>query len=558
MIAAIYARKSTNENGTADDAKSVARQIESARAFAAAKGWTVDDAHIYSDDAVSGADTKRLVNRQRLLAAIHARPPFGVLIMRDASRLSRRDGDEAFAELKTIARRGVDVWFYQDAQRFAYGTMADNVVGFVKAEMNAQYRRDIARWTYDAMKRKAATGQVTGGRVFGYDNVRVPDGPVTRQINEVEADVVRQIFTLCTQGHGVRAIAKRLNDDGARCPRPQQGRPAGWTPSSVREVLYRPLYHGELVWNRTKKRDVEGDKRQHPRPESEWMRQDVPALRIVAEDLWQQAQATLNETRARYLRSTGGRLWGKPLQGVESRYLLPGLARCGICGGGLYVSTRSHGSRRAAFYGCTSNHLKGARACRNSSVIPMAAADDAILGMVLETLFDDAFVADVIRAVHDDLIPAAARGADRLTHVEMALKTLDAEIAKLTAAIAATGHSEALLTGLQDREQRRGALRHEQMALATTTRGDTVDTSLLDDQIKARLEDWRGTLQRQTPQARQMLRKVLQGPIKGTPQADPGVWELSLTGSLDKVLAGVMPRASSVASPTGFEPVFWP
>jgi len=37
MIAAIYARRSTEQNGTDADAKSVARQIDSARAFAAGR-----------------------------------------------------------------------------------------------------------------------------------------------------------------------------------------------------------------------------------------------------------------------------------------------------------------------------------------------------------------------------------------------------------------------------------------------------------------------------------------------------------------------------------------
>jgi hypothetical protein len=38
MIAAIYARKSTEQNDVADEQKSVSRQIESARTFAAMKG----------------------------------------------------------------------------------------------------------------------------------------------------------------------------------------------------------------------------------------------------------------------------------------------------------------------------------------------------------------------------------------------------------------------------------------------------------------------------------------------------------------------------------------
>jgi DNA invertase Pin-like site-specific DNA recombinase len=172
--AAIYARKSTAEQTGADaDAKSVARQIENARAFALTKGWTVADAHIYADDAVRGAETTKLINRQRLLDAIGTgRPPFQILIVRDASRFSRRDGDEAFGELKRIAQAGVEIWFYQDGTKFAYGTLGDNVVGFVRAEMNAEFRRQIGKWTREAMARKARDGYVCGGRVFGYQRRR--------------------------------------------------------------------------------------------------------------------------------------------------------------------------------------------------------------------------------------------------------------------------------------------------------------------------------------------------------------------------------------------------
>ena len=46
MIAAIYSRKSTDQSAVADEAKSVTRQIEHARAYASRKGWTVDEAHI--------------------------------------------------------------------------------------------------------------------------------------------------------------------------------------------------------------------------------------------------------------------------------------------------------------------------------------------------------------------------------------------------------------------------------------------------------------------------------------------------------------------------------
>jgi hypothetical protein len=43
MIGAIYARKSTRQNDVAEDAKSVTRQIDGAKAFIAA---TLDPAHV--------------------------------------------------------------------------------------------------------------------------------------------------------------------------------------------------------------------------------------------------------------------------------------------------------------------------------------------------------------------------------------------------------------------------------------------------------------------------------------------------------------------------------
>ena len=123
-----------------------------------------------------------------------------------------------------------------------------------------------------------------GGRTFGYDNLCTDAGHVVRQINDTEADVVRQIFNLCAAGFGMKQIAIRLNEDGAPSPRAQQGRPKGWAPSSIREVLYRDVYRGQVVWNRSRKRNGWGLRQQRPRPEGEWFRHTSPELRIVTDE----------------------------------------------------------------------------------------------------------------------------------------------------------------------------------------------------------------------------------------------------------------------------------
>jgi hypothetical protein len=109
-------------------------------------------------------------------------------------------------------------------------------------------------------------------------------------------------------------------------PRAQQQRPQAWAPSSVRAVLYRDLYRGEVMWNATRKRDSWGRKKRQARAAEDWIHLSSPVLRIVSDDLWRTAHARLNESRTTYLRGTKGRLGGRPASGVESKYLLPGLA----------------------------------------------------------------------------------------------------------------------------------------------------------------------------------------------------------------------------------------
>ena len=73
-------------------------------------------------------------------------------------------------------------------------------------------------------------------------------------------------------------------------------------------MLYRQLYRGEQVWNRSRKRNTWGEVDQKDRPESEWLRRPAPELRVVNDALWKAAHARLAESRALYLRDTKGQV----------------------------------------------------------------------------------------------------------------------------------------------------------------------------------------------------------------------------------------------------------
>ncbi len=65
MKAAIYARKSTDDSDRNEENKSVTRQVERARAYSEAKGWTIASEHIFVDDGIKAAPSTKTVPASR-------------------------------------------------------------------------------------------------------------------------------------------------------------------------------------------------------------------------------------------------------------------------------------------------------------------------------------------------------------------------------------------------------------------------------------------------------------------------------------------------------------
>ena len=91
-------------------------------------------------------------------------------------------------------------------------------------------------------------------------------------------------------------------------------------------ILNNALYVGQLVWNRQRfiKDPATGKRVTRLNPEEEWVRTDVPELRIIDVGLWEAAKA-----RQKALDKKPAGLW----QRKRPKYLLSGLLRYGSCGG---------------------------------------------------------------------------------------------------------------------------------------------------------------------------------------------------------------------------------
>jgi site-specific DNA recombinase len=242
--------------------------------------------------------------------------------MSEESRFGREAIETGYV-LKQIMDADVRVFFYLEDRERTLDTAMDKVMLSLTNFASEMEREKARQQTYDAMVRKAKALHVTGGKVYGYDNVDVPsadnDAPrlrVVRQINEEQAATVRCVFELYASGLGMVKIAHRLNRESVKPPR---GR--GWAPSGIREMLHRELYRGVVVWNRSQKTVRAGTKKQRKRDESEWIRIEAPELRIVSEELRQRVKATLDARAAIFPRGVGPEAHGTP--SVQGRVVLP-------------------------------------------------------------------------------------------------------------------------------------------------------------------------------------------------------------------------------------------
>ncbi|HPV82292.1 MAG TPA: recombinase family protein [Nitrospira sp.] len=569
MHAAIYVRKSTAQTGMSEDARSVERQKARAHAYAAARGWAVADEHVYEDDGISGAEFERRPGFQQLLSALKRRAPFRILIVMDESRLGRESIETAHV-LKQFSLSGIRIFAYLDNREIVLDNLMDKMRLAFTGLMDEGERYRAQQRTFDAMHRKALLGHVTGGRVYGFDNVEILSSVmdaygrpkrdhVERRINQAQAAVVCKIFRLCAAGKGMVSIARLLNDEGLPAPRNSVGRRISWSPSSVRSVLFRRLYLGELIWNKTKKRNPWGIQQQRKRPEKDWVKLHLPHLQIVSEADWKAAHDRLSATRSVYLRGTKGELWGRPASNLDSKYLLTGLIKCGLCGGSVYVKSSFRKGARAYFYGCMTYHLRGRTACSNRHLAPMDAANEAVLGVFGKEVLHPDVTDTVVRKALDKFRASQKEKRHNRERYHQQISAVDAESGRLVAAVAAGGDIPALVQALQQCNDRKTALLEALSELDHRQELDQTDYDELEKELRAHFRtSWQTMMTRQVAPTRQILGKLFNGNrIPLTPvEGEEGIYfEFKGMASIGRLLTG---RTKEVVSPTGFEPVLLP
>jgi len=239
---------------------------------------------------------------------------------------------------------------------------------------------------------------------------------------------------------------------------------------------------------------------------------------------------------------------------VRGKYLLAGMARCGICNGGIEAQTRNHGTKhRATFYVCATAQRKGAAICDNRLAVRAESVDGAVVELMETAVLND--------DIREGAIAAAAarlsRRDDEAEEVEGQLRELQRKAEKL-ADLVENGGAEGLptlVTRLRALETEIARRKARQKALAAANPADSKQVRAA---LTATFSDWRGLLRSEPEAGRRVLQTLIEGRLTFTPGKD-GEGEFYAISGLASVPELIGEKTLvNVASPTGFEPVFWP
>jgi len=441
--AGIYARKSTVDERTAEDGKSVARQVAAAKAFAKSKGSTVADENIFVDEKVSGAEFIRRPGLNLLLDAVE-RKAFDVLVVWEQSRLGR-DTFRTGSLIQTIEDAGIKIVSYSDGSAITLEGDMGEFGTFMKGHTDAAAKKLASKRVREAHGDKTVLGHATGQRTLGYDLKRVGDH-TERVINRKQADIIKRIFEMSAAGEGDRAIAQTLNRESVPyfvwSTKKSDGlRPDGWIVGgawkriTVGRILSNETYLGRQIWGKKKIVTKGGRaKMEVKQPKSAWIVTEIPSLRIISDALWEKVRAVKVRSRARHL--AGGAHSGK---GRPAKYLLTGIGKCGSCGGSLAVF--SHGGPSTVRYYCSQRYAGAKKKCSNGQGIPVSALDAAVAGAVKTDLLSDIPRLEKICREHQDqyqrMLDAERKAAGPNPAVQ--IKTLEKKAGRLAATIANGG-----------------------------------------------------------------------------------------------------------------------
>jgi len=346
MKVAIYCRLSEedrNKKLESDDSNSIQNQKSMLVQYAMEQGWELYN--IYSDDDYAGADRRRPEFNRLLKDAEQHK--FDIILCKTQSRFTR--------ELELVEKyiHGLfPLWgirFVSIVDNADTANKGNKKSRQINGLVNEWYLEDMSENIRSVLTNRRQNGLHIGAfALYGY--IKDPDQKGHLIIDEEAAAVVREIFTLFSQGYGKTAIARMLNDrgipnpteykrlHGLRYKQPKSENSTLWKYSAISHMLVNEIYIGNMVQGKYGSSSYK-TKQNRPRPKSEWYIVEGTHEPIIDRELWDKVQAMIAQKAKPFSTGTIG--------------LFARKARCMNCGYTMH-SQKTHGRH---FLKCPNYHV---------------------------------------------------------------------------------------------------------------------------------------------------------------------------------------------------------
>ncbi|WP_324825120.1 recombinase family protein [Sinanaerobacter sp. ZZT-01] len=346
MKVAIYCRLSEedrNKQLETDDSESIQNQKSMLIQYAMEQGWEIYN--IYSDDDYAGSDRNRPEFNRLLDDA--KKHKFDIVLCKTQSRFTR--------ELELVEKyiHGLfPLWgirFVSIVDNADTANKGNKKSRQINGLVNEWYLEDMSENIRSVFTVKRKKGYHIGSfALYGYK--KDPDQKGHLMIDEEAAEVVREVFTLFSQGYGKTAIARLLNDrgipnpteykrlHGLRYQQPKNQNSTLWKYFAIADMLENEIYIGNMVQGKYGSVSYK-TKRNKPRPKEQWYRVEGTHEAIIERALWDRVQALLKQKAKPFLIGKIG--------------LFARKARCMYCGYTMR-STKNHDRH---YLKCSSRHV---------------------------------------------------------------------------------------------------------------------------------------------------------------------------------------------------------
>ena len=300
MKAAIYCRLSEedrNKQFETDDSNSIQNQKSMLLQYAMEQGWEVYN--LYSDDDYTGSDRRR-PEFNRLLEDAKAHR-FDIVLCKTQSRFTR--------ELELVEKyiHGLfPIWgirFVSIVDNADTANKGNKKSRQINGLVNEWYLEDMSENIRSVLTNRRQNGFHIGAfALYGYK--KDPDQKGHLLIDEEAAAVVREVFTLFSQGYGKTAIARMLNDrgipnpteykrlHGLRYQQPKRKNSTLWKYFAISDMLTNEIYIGNMVQGKYGSVSYK-TKQNKPRPQNEWFRVEGTHEAIIDRSLWNRVQSMI-------------------------------------------------------------------------------------------------------------------------------------------------------------------------------------------------------------------------------------------------------------------------